>query len=132
MAELSQYAILPTIGYVFPASGSHLGYLGSPQNSQSGDYTLTISDSGKTIYHPVNDNVTRTFTIPSSVVTFLVGTSITFINMAPASSTIAIATDTLYLGGAGTTGSRTLAQYGIATAIKLTSTTWIITGTGLT
>jgi hypothetical protein len=36
------------------------------------------------------------------------------------------------LAGAGTTGSRTLAANGIATAIKLTSTEWIISGTGLT
>jgi hypothetical protein len=46
--------------------------------------------------------------------------------------TIAITTDTLYLAGTGTTGSRSLAQYGMATAIKLTSTTWLISGTGLT
>jgi hypothetical protein len=52
--------------------------------------------------------------------------------MAAANMTIAITTDTLYFAGTGTTGSRTLAQYGVATALKLTSTTWIISGTGLT
>jgi hypothetical protein len=36
------------------------------------------------------------------------------------------------LAGAGTTGSRTLAANGVATAIKITSTEWIISGTGLT
>ena len=46
--------------------------------------------------------------------------------------TIAITTDTMRLAGAGTTGSRTLAANGIATALKLTSTEWIISGTGLT
>jgi hypothetical protein len=46
--------------------------------------------------------------------------------------TIAITSDTMYLGGSGATGSRSLAQYGIANAMKLTSTTWIITGYGLT
>ena len=40
--------------------------------------------------------------------------------------------DTLYLGGTGTTGTLSLAQYGTATAIKMTSTTWIINGSGLT
>lgn len=30
------------------------------------------------------------------------------------------------------TGSRTLAAYGMATAVKITSTSWIISGTGLT
>jgi peptidoglycan hydrolase-like amidase len=46
--------------------------------------------------------------------------------------TISITTDTLTLSPAGTGGSRTLAQYGIATAIKVTSTLWYISGTGLT
>jgi hypothetical protein len=46
--------------------------------------------------------------------------------------TIAITTDTMYLAGAGTTGSRTLAAYGMATAVKVTSTSWIISGNGLT
>jgi len=46
--------------------------------------------------------------------------------------TIAIATDTLVLAGAGTTGSRLLAANGIATALKIGATKWIISGTGLT
>ena len=46
--------------------------------------------------------------------------------------TIAINTDTMYLAGTGSTTSRTLAAYGVATAIKMTSTTWLISGTGLT
>ena len=45
--------------------------------------------------------------------------------------TIAITSDTMRLAGVGTTGSRTLAANGIATAIKLTSTEWIISGSGL-
>jgi hypothetical protein len=36
------------------------------------------------------------------------------------------------LAGAGTTGNRTLAANGVATAIKLTATEWIISGVGLT
>jgi len=46
--------------------------------------------------------------------------------------TVAITSDTMYLAGTGTTGSRTLAEYGMATAIKMTSTTWLISGSGLT
>jgi hypothetical protein len=38
----------------------------------------------------------------------------------------------MYLAGAGTTGTRTLAAFGVATLLKLTSTTWIISGNGLT
>jgi hypothetical protein len=38
----------------------------------------------------------------------------------------------MWLAGAGTTGSRTLAAFGMATAVKIASTTWIISGNGLT
>jgi hypothetical protein len=38
----------------------------------------------------------------------------------------------MYLGGTGTTGSRTLAAYGMATAVKVAATTWFISGNGLT
>lgn len=103
-----------------------------PQNSQSAAYTLVLSDSGKTVVHPITDNNARTFTIPAnSSVAYPVGTAITFVNMIN-TLTIAINTDTMYLAGTGTTGSRTLAAYGVATAIKVTSTSWIISGNGLT
>ena len=110
-----------------------VGFRNIPQNSQSAAYTLVLADSGKHIFHPVGDNNARTFTIPAdSSVAYPIGTAITFINMAAANVTIAITSDTMYLSSAGTTGSRTLAQYGSATAIKITSTNWLISGSGLT
>lgn len=103
-----------------------------PQNSQSAPYTLVLSDSGKHIFHPSTDNNPRTFTIPANAsVAFPVGTAVTFVNKIN-TVTIAITSDTLTLAGAGTTGSRTLAANGIATAVKITSTEWIISGNGLT
>ena len=104
------------------------------QNSQSADYTLTIDDAGKQIFHPSADTSARTFTIPANgTVAFAVGTAVTFINQNGAGTiTIAITTDTMRLAGDGTTGSRTLAANGIATAVKVTSTEWLISGTGLT
>ena len=113
--------------------GVTLGYLNVPVNSQSAAYTLVDTDAGKAILHPSTDANARTFTIPAnSSVAYEVGTVLTFINMTSQVVTISITTDTLYLAGTGTTGSRSLAQYGMATAIKLTSTTWLISGTGLT
>lgn len=110
-----------------------VGFRTVPQNSQSAAYTTVLSDSGKHIYHPAGDANARTFTIDSNAnVAYPIGTSITFINETAEVVTIAITSDTLVLAGAGTTGSRSLAQYGIATAIKVTSTRWIINGTGLT
>ena len=105
-----------------------------PQNSQSAAYTLVAADAQKHIYHPSADTTARIWTIPAnSSVAYPVGTAITFINDTSAGAiTIAITTDTLVLAGSGTTGSRTLAASGMATAIKKTSTSWIISGTGLT
>jgi len=104
------------------------------QNSQSSAYTLLIGDAGKHIYHPSADTTARIWTIPAnSSVAFPVGTMVTFVNDTGAGViTIAITTDTLVLSGAGTTGSRSLAANGIATAIKISSTRWMISGTGLT
>jgi len=114
-----------------------VGFKNLPQNSQSANYTLVLADAGKHIFHPVADNNARTFTIPAaSSVAFPIGTAVTFINMAAAACTIAITTDVMNLSSAGTTGSRTLAQYGSATAIKVaglsSSGIWLISGSGLT
>jgi len=110
------------------------GFRNTPINSQSSAYTAVLSDSGKTILHPSADTTARTFTIPAnSSVAYPLGTVLTFVNQNGAGTvTIAITTDTMRLAGAGTTGSRTLAANGIASCIKLTSTEWIIGGTGLT
>jgi len=107
---------------------------GIPQNSQSAAYTLVLTDDQTHIFHPSADTTARIWTIPANAsVAFPVGTAVTFINQNSGGViTIAITTDTMRLAGAGTTGSRTLAANGIATAIKITSTEWIISGTGLT
>lgn len=109
-----------------------VGFRNIPQNSQSAAYTLVLADSGKHIFHPVADNNARTFTIPAnSTVAYPIGTALTFINMAVAVVSIAITTDTLTLSPAGTTGTRSLAQFGSATCVKITSTSWLISGSGL-
>ena len=110
-----------------------VGFRNAPVNSQSAAYTAVLADAGKVILHPSTDANARTFTIPAnSSVAYAVGTVLTFVNMTSQVVTIAITSDTLYLAGTGTTGSRSLAQYGMATAVKLTSTTWLINGSGLT
>lgn len=104
-------------------------------NSQSAAYTLVLGDAGKVIYHPSADTTARVWTIPANAsVAFPIGTPVTFDNDAGAGAvTIAITTDTLVLvGGAGSTGSRTLASGGRATAMKVTATRWRIDGALLT
>ena len=110
------------------------GAAGIPQNSQSTAYTLVLADANKHILHPSADTTARTMTIPAnSSVAFPIGTAVTFVNQNAAGvMTIAITTDTMRLAGAGTTGSRTLAANGVATALKITSTEWIVSGSGLT
>jgi len=110
-----------------------VGFRNIPINSNSAAYTTVLADSGKVIFHPSTDANARTFTIDSNAnVPYPLGTAITFINMTSQVVTIAITSDTMYLSSAGTTGSRSLAQYGSATCIKMTSTTWLISGSGLT
>lgn len=102
------------------------------QNSQSAAYTAVAADANKHLYHPTSDDNPRTFTIPANAsVAYAIGTMITFVNDQN-TMTISINSDTLVLAGTGATGSRTLAENGIATAVKVTSTRWIISGTGLT
>lgn len=106
------------------------GYMGIPQSgaATTGSYTIVAADAGEHIY----STGTRTITIPANAsVAFPVGTAISFVAATGATVTIAITSDTLLLAGAGTTGSRTLSPFGMATALKITSTSWIISGNGL-
>lgn len=106
-----------------------IGFRGIPPNSQAVDYTLVLADSGKHIYET---GAGKTVTIPANAsVAFPIGTTVTFIATDTGGCSIAITSDTLRWAEDGTTGTRTLAQYGIATAIKITSTEWLISGTGL-
>ena len=114
------------------AGSSNLGYLNIPQNAQSGNYTLVLTDAGKHILHGSADGSGDTYTIPAnSSVAFPLGTVVTFVNLASATISIAITTDTLTLAGSTTTGTRTLGQNGIATIIKVGTTSWLISGVGV-
>jgi len=133
-ATLTNKTITDGVNTVSTPTTTSIGYLGMPQVSQSAAYTLVITDAGKHILHPSADTTARTFTIPAnSSVAFPIGTAVTFINQNSGGViTISITTDTMRLAGAGTTGSRTLAANGIATAVKVTSTEWLINGVNLT
>ena len=106
-----------------------VGFLGIPQNSKSAAYTTILSDAGKCIFHPASDANARTFTIDSNAnVAYVIGTVIQFINRSANNVTIAITSDTLTFAPSGGTGSRTLAQYGVAYAEKIGTTEWLISG----
>lgn len=108
------------------------GFRNLPQNNQNGNYTLVISDAGK---HIKQDGNASTTTIPANAsVAYPLGTAVTFINAAAGNISIAITSDSMYLAGTafGTSGTRSLARGGVATAVKYASTEWLISGTGLT
>lgn len=114
------------------SGGPVVGYRDVPITVQNAAYTFALADAGKGFG---KDNATAyTYTIPANGTTaFPIGTAITvFNNNATSNVTIAITTDTLRLGGTTTTGSRTLAPFGVCTLLKVASTVWIASGAGLT
>jgi hypothetical protein len=117
------------------STAASVGYLGLPQSATATTATLAIGDTGKHIYVTTTG---QTITIPAaSSVPYPIGTTLTFIaGPSATTTTIAIATDTLRLAGGTSTGSRTLAANGMATAVKVSGTSsagvWYINGTGLT
>jgi len=113
----------------FPAGTVNIGYLEIPQNAQSSAYTCVLTDSGKHISITGTGTV---ITIPAnSSIAYPIGTAITFFSNGVASS-VAITTDTMILAGSASTGTRTLAANAVATALKVSSTTWVISGAGVT
>lgn len=106
-------------------TATNVGFLGMPQVLNPGG-TLFADSSGKHVYR----TSTGTVTIGSDA-NFAIGTTIVFISGSEATTTIT-SSDTLILAGTGTTGTRTLAANGMATAVKVASATWYISGNGLT
>lgn len=105
-----------------------IGYIGLPQVQVTSSKTFSNSDAGK---HQRVDNAV-TLTIPSNAsVPFEIGTTFIIINNGNFSTTVAIDSDTLRLAGSGTTGSRTLGNYGMATIVKIKDEVWVISGNGL-
>ena len=128
---VSNIAGTPLAATAANAGATSLGFKGIPASGAgaSGAYTLVAGDAGELVY----TTTSRTVTIPAnSSVAFEIGTTIVFISGTGATTTIAITSDTLVLAGTGSTGSRTLAAHGMATAVKVAATTWYISGNGLT
>jgi hypothetical protein len=107
-----------------------VGYLGTPLNVQGGSYPLTLADRGKTVEL---DGSSGTVTIPSGVfsggdvITILALNGTTSFTIAPAGGV------TLYWAiGNVTSGSRTLTSVGLATILCVNSTTFVISGSGIT
>jgi hypothetical protein len=95
-----------------------------PQNSQTSSYALLASDSGKHI-----SITTGGVTVNASV--FGVGDAVSIYNNSGSSQTITQGGGvTIRLVGTGTTGSRTLAQYGLCTILCVATNVFVISGGG--
>ena len=127
-SQVEQFRILTGGGITSAALVDAVGYKGLPQNSQTASYTLALTDMGKMI-----NITTGGVVIPGNIsVAFPVGSTVIVYNNSASSQTISISSDTLYLAGTATTGSRTLAQRGLATLVKVATTTWVASGAGVT
>lgn len=96
-----------------------------PQNAQGSAYILATTDNGKHI-----SITTGGVTVQSGI--FSVGQTVTIFNNSSSSQTITQGSGvTIYQAGTANTGSRTLAQRGLATILCVASNIFVITGAGL-
>lgn len=124
ITALDQSTVVAANGTIAATS---MGFRGAPQNAQTASYGLVLADNGKHI-----SITTGGVTVPSNAAAaFPIGATVVIYNNSGASQTIAITTDTMRQAGTTNTGSRTLANYGLATLLKTASTEWVISGAGL-
>jgi hypothetical protein len=108
----------------------NIGYLNVPQNAQSSNYTLALTDTGKHIYS--TNSGAQTITIPANAsVAFPKGAALTIVNNGTTAITVSASAVTLYQAGTTNTGNRTLATKGVATLLKVDTDTWFISGSGV-
>jgi len=134
----------------FPTPGNNsvsnsVGYLGLPQHSYTaGTYNVHNYDQGKHIY--LTNSPTATFKMTSNTdIPFPVGTTMMIVTGGSTTASIQMAwanggdsdqiiqavTGTVVDGSGGSPTSFTLAPYGMATLLKIGTTTWMISGAGL-
>ena len=93
--------------------------------TKTSSYILTASDIGRLV------QTNTTVTVDQNI--FTAGDAITIYNNSASNITITQGTNvTFYLAGTATTGSRTLAQRGVATVLCVASNAFVVSGSGLT
>jgi hypothetical protein len=126
-------------GFYFPAAddvwmslggtGYAIGYRGVPINTQNGSYSTLATDNGKCIYK-ASGGAGETITVDNAVAS--VNDCITIANRGGGVLTVVLSAGTLTLAGIGDVASIDLADDGLLTLLKLTTTVWIASGAGAT
>jgi hypothetical protein len=104
-----------------------------PQNPQSSNYVLQLSDAGKHLYYTQSSNVVLYIPTTSNVA-FTNGASIMIVSQTTSKANVTISPNTgvtMYLAGNTTSASRNVTSYGMATLIQVAANTWFINGTGV-
>jgi hypothetical protein len=104
-----------------------------PQNPQSTDYTLQLTDAGKHIYYTQSSNTTLYIPTTSNVA-FANGSTIMIVSRTSSGANVTVLPNTgvtMYLAGNTTSTSRNVTTYGMATLIQVEANTWFINGTGV-
>lgn len=113
-----------TVSDIGTITTNSVGFRGIPQLTKSASYTLALTDNGKHI-----STTTGGIVIPANAsIAFPIGAAVGIYNNSGSTQAITITTDTLRLGGVGSTGTRTLAAYGFATLVKVAPTEWVALG----
>ena len=108
-----------------------LGFRGVPLTTHDATYTFVIDDAGKGALH--TSGSAHTWTIPPvGTVAYPAGSTIVLVNTGAGAVTIARGAGVaLRIAGASTDGSKTLAQYGVATLFMPVADYWTISGAGV-
>ena len=123
ITSLQDGATITTGGTI---AANSIGYRGLPASSQTqgAGITLALTDAGQTVA-----NTTGGWTIPANAsVAFPIGTTISLYNDSGSTQSLAITTDTLRWAGTTSTGTRTVAAYGMVGLRKQSSTVWVCWG----
>lgn len=115
-------------------SNNSIGYLGTPQNQQSGNYTLTLSDAGKQIFLNLSSNTSTLTVPPNSSVPFPVGTTITVVtaNNSYSANIANSGSSSLYLIPSTTPRTNVrISGYSAASLSKIQNDIWWVTGVGV-
>ena len=104
-----------------------------PQNRQSSNYVLNLTDAGKHLYYETSSN-SIVYIPDTSNVAFSNGQTVMIVSRTSSSANIIVspnASVSLYAAGNTTSGNHNVTSYGVATLMQVSANTWFIAGTGV-